>query len=87
VQLNSGKLLVELAGDEPRYVPATDSSEIKVKQVLDCLRTAEESDVMLSKSKVETPIKTLLKQLSDSQETTLAGLSLRDLGVGKFNGE
>ena len=87
VTLVQGKLLVELTGDEPRYVPATDSSEIRVKHVLDCLRTAEESDLMLSKSKVEVPIKTLLKQLSDNQETALSGLSLRDLSVEKASSE
>jgi len=83
VTLEQGALLVELAGNEPRYVPATDSSEIRVKQIIDCLRTAEESDIMVSKSKVDPAIKVLLKQLSDSQETTLSGLSLRELSMGK----
>ncbi|NOQ94306.1 MAG: YihY family inner membrane protein [Methylophaga sp.] len=83
VTLEQGCLLVELAGDEPRYVPATDSSEIRVKQILDCLRTAEEVDVAVSKSKVESGINVLLKQLSESQEVALSGLSLRDLSMGQ----
>ncbi|MDC9726088.1 MAG: YihY/virulence factor BrkB family protein [Gammaproteobacteria bacterium] len=85
--LEQGGLLVELAGDEPRYVPATDSSEISVKCILDCLRTAEEINVVVSKSKVESAINVVLTQLNDSQEVTLAGLSLRELSMGKSSGK
>jgi len=85
--LEHGSLLVELAGEKPSYVPATDSSEISVKQILDCLHTAEESDDMISKSKADGVVKTLLKQLNDSQEESLAGLSLRELSIGKVSGE
>jgi len=81
--LDQGGLLVELAGEQSCYVPATDSSEISVKQILDCLRTSEESDERPSKSKADSSIKVVLQQLNESQETTLAGLSLRELSMGK----
>jgi len=84
MSLERGQLLVELGGDKSGYVPATDSSEISVKQILDCLRSAEESDAILAKSKVSTHVDDLLKQLNDSQEETLANMSLRDLSLGNI---
>lgn len=85
--LEKGGLLVELAGDEPRYVPAQDISEIKVKQILDCLRTAEESEIMVSTSNVDPVVDQLLQQLSDNQALVLAELSLRELSMGELSNE
>ncbi|MDH5358893.1 MAG: YihY/virulence factor BrkB family protein, partial [Gammaproteobacteria bacterium] len=82
--LEKGGLLVELTGDEPSYVPAQDISEIKVKQILDCLRTAEESEVVVATSNVDPVVDRLLQQLSDTQTSVLAELSLRELSMGEL---
>lgn len=81
--LEQGSFIVELTGDQSCYVPATDSSEISVKQILDCLRSAEESEIMMARSKVAPSVEQLLEQLSESQETALANLSLRELSLGQ----
>ena len=82
--LEQGGLLVELAGDEARYLPAHDIAEIKVKMIIDCLRTAEESEMMMLKSNADPLVEQLLQQLSDSQEAVLNNLTLRDLSMGKL---
>ncbi|NOQ81683.1 MAG: YihY family inner membrane protein [Methylophaga sp.] len=81
--LEQGSLIVELTGGQSCYVPATDSSEISVKQILDCLRCAEESEIMMARSRVAPSVEQLLEQLSESQETALANLSLRELSLGQ----
>jgi len=85
VTLESGGLIVEVAGKEPCYVPSTDSSEIKVKQVLDCLRTAEEIEVDVSQSKVNRSVKRVITKLNEQQEKTLADLTIRDLAMDKID--
>ena len=83
--LEGGRLIVELAGDESRYVLATDSSEIKVKRVLDCLRKSQEANVFASQTRVKPPVKALLNKLNQQQETVLETLSLRDLALGSVD--
>ncbi|NQY25747.1 MAG: YihY family inner membrane protein [Piscirickettsiaceae bacterium] len=82
--LERGGLVVELAGDESCYLPAQDIAEIKVKTIIDCLRTAEESKMMMLKSKADPLVEQLLQQLNDSQEAVLNNLTLRDLSMGKL---
>lgn len=83
MKLEQGRLVVELAGDEPCYLPAQDITEIKVKTIIDCLRTAEESEMMMLKSNADPLVEQLLHRLSDSQAEVLDNLTLRDLSMGK----
>ncbi|OUR70812.1 ribonuclease BN [Methylophaga sp. 41_12_T18] len=82
--LEQGDLLVELVGEEQRYVPAQDVDSILVGTILQCLRTAEESNVMIIKSLAAPSVDTLLQQLGDAQASVLATLSLRDLATGNL---
>jgi len=77
--LEQGALIVELASEEMSYVPATDSTEIKVKSILDCLRQAEEITGLESKSKANQTVLTLLQKIDENQEAVLAKLTLREL--------
>ncbi|MFW5451273.1 MAG: YihY/virulence factor BrkB family protein [Methylophagaceae bacterium] len=83
--LEQGGLLVELTGEESRYQPAQDIAAIRITSILNCLRTAEESDLMDSKSQIDTSIEKLLQRLEQAQSATLADLSLRDLALGKID--
>jgi len=83
--LEQGKLIVELAGDNSRYVLTTDSSEIKVKRVLDCIRTSRESELFGMQSKACQPVKALVNKLNQQQETLLESLTLRDLALGQLD--
>lgn len=83
ITLEHGDLLVELVGENPRYVPAQDPSVIKVSMILHCLRTAEESDLLKVKDLVEPVVDQLLQQLAIAQESVLVELTLRDLALGK----
>ncbi|OUR65451.1 ribonuclease BN [Methylophaga sp. 42_25_T18] len=87
LSLEQGDLLVELVGDEPRYVPAQDIDSIGVDTILQCLRTAEESEVMIVKSLAEPAVEQLLQRLGDAQSSVLAKLTLRDLAMGKAEHE
>jgi len=77
--LEKGALIVEVVSEEMSYVPATDSSEIKVKHILDCLRQAEEVTELESKSKATKPVTILLQKLDENQASVLANMTLRDL--------
>lgn len=81
--LEQGGLLVELAGENPNYGPAQDISSIKVSMILDCLRTAEESDFIKIRSLAEPVLVQLLQELGEAQDSVLSGLTLRDLAMGK----
>ncbi len=77
--LQQGGLIIEISGEEEDcYVLATDSTEITIKQILDCLRSAEETDIQ-TKSKVGESVKKVMKKLDEQQALALAGLRLRDL--------
>ncbi len=77
--LQQGGLIIEISGEEEDcYVLATDSTEITIKQILDCLRSAEETNVQ-TKSKVGESVKKVMKKLDEQQALALAGLRLRDL--------
>lgn len=80
--LEQGGLLAELAGEETRYVPAQDIASIKVSEILQCLRTAEESEIMKVKSLADPSVDKLLQQLEHAKEAILSDLTLRELAMG-----
>lgn len=82
ITLEHGNLLVELVGDEVRYVPAQDVDKINVGTIMHCLRTAEESDVMVVNSLAAPAIEQVLQQLEEAQSPVLATVTLRDLAKG-----
>jgi membrane protein len=85
--LQNGGFIAELAGDESCYVLTTDSTEITVKHVLDCLRKAQENDLIASQTKVAGSVKQLLNKLHAQQEQVLQQLTLRELASdGSKNG-
>ena len=87
LNLEKGNLLVELVGDEPRYVPAQDIDNIEVVSILQCLRTAEESDLMIVKSLAEPTVEQVLQRLDEAKASVLSQLTLRDLAMGKVEHE
>ncbi len=80
--LEKGGLLVELAGEETRYVPAQDVSGIKVAAVMYCLRTTEENLNYSLKSLADEDVNQLLKSLSDAQADVMGEMTMRDLALG-----
>jgi len=80
--LERGNLLVELVGENVRYVPAQDIGNIGVATILQCLRTAEESDEIAIKSLATPAIEQVLQQLDDAQSPVLTALTLKDLAKG-----
>jgi membrane protein len=83
LSLEQGNLVVELVGDAPRYVPAQDVDQIKVSTILQCLRTAEESEVMGIKYVVTPAVEQVIFQIEQAKESVLAEMTLRDLAVGR----
>lgn len=81
-KLEQGGLLVELQGDEPRYQPAQDIANIKVSEVLTCLRTAEEAQSMGGEIDIAHNVNTLLDELEQVQQSTLKDINLRELIAG-----
>jgi len=79
--LESGGLLVELAGEETAYVPAQDIASIKVAAIMHCLRTADENGNFVVKSLADQDVNTLLQDIGDAQAAVLGGMTLRDLAV------
>lgn len=80
--LEKGGLLVELAGEETRYVPARDVATIRVAAVLNCLRTVEETDTFILKSHAEQGVNKLLQDIGTAQAEVLGDMTLRELALG-----
>ena len=76
--LESGGLLVELAGDESRYQPGQDIAEIKVATILHCLRSSKEHDNH-PQIPIDGRVEQLFGKLDDAQLAILDNLSLRQL--------
>lgn len=72
-------LLTEIAGHDSRFVPGRDLSMITVQQILDCLRSAEERDLMPLRHRAAPAVEHLLSKLRGAQEKVLAEMTLRDL--------
>jgi membrane protein len=82
LKLERGGLLVELMGDETRYQPAQDIANIKVSEILTCLRTAEESEGLAMQIDVSSKIEQLLNSVETAQQAALENMNLRDLVTG-----
>jgi len=80
--LQAHGFLVETSGDRTGFQPAKDIAMIKVKSILNCLRTAEESDLMVVRSKVEPAVNALLNKLDSAQDDVLDDMTLRQLAIG-----
>jgi len=81
--LEKGGLLVELAGDETRYVPAQDVEAIRVAAILHCLRTTEENANYTLKSLADDGVDGLLNAISDAQAEVVGDMTLKQLAMGK----
>lgn len=81
--LEQGGLLVELAGDESRYVPAQDVATIRVAAILHCLRTSEEDGNFSVKNLADQGVNKLLQEISNAQSDVIGDISLRELALGK----
>ena len=77
--LESDGLLTEIAGQDSRFVPGRDLSMITVQQILDCLRSAEERDLMPLRHRAAPAVEHVLSALRGAQEKVLAEMTLRDL--------
>jgi membrane protein len=80
--LEKGGLLVEVAGEETRYVPAQDLSSIRVAAILHCLRTSEEEGSYTLKSMADEGVNGLLKAISDAQAEVVKDMTLKQLAMG-----
>ena len=80
-QLERGGFLVELAGDESRFVPAMDIGRIKVAAILHCLRSAEENILHSDGGRIDRRVNQLIQQLDDAQANVLGQMTLRDLAL------
>jgi membrane protein len=85
--LEKGGLLVELAGDETRYVPAQDLDSIRVAAIMHCLRTAEENGHFNLKNLADKGVTQLLQSISDAQSEVMADITLKQLAQGKISHE
>lgn len=81
--LEQGGFLLEVEGSTPAYVPARDTANMAVEQVLACLRTAGESGIVDMATPVTPELASVLDKLTVAQKAALADLSLRDLSLGK----
>ncbi|MCX4193811.1 YhjD/YihY/BrkB family envelope integrity protein [Methylophaga sp. OBS1] len=81
--MEKGGLLVEVAGDETRYVPAQDVDLIRVAAILNCLRTTEENGNYTLKSLADDGVNGLLKSISDAQAEVIGNMTLKQLAMGK----
>jgi membrane protein len=81
--LEQGGFLLEVEGSTPAYVPARDTANMAVDQVLACLRTAGESGIVDMATPVTPELASVLDKLTVAQKAALADLSLRDLSLGK----
>lgn len=74
-------LLTEVAGSDSQFVPGRDLSMISVRQILDCLRSAEERDLIPARQRAAPAIEHLLSKLRSAEQAELADATLRDLAM------
>lgn len=74
-------LLTEVVGEETRFVPGRDLSMITVRQILDCLRSAEERDLMPLRHRAAPNVEHVLSELRGAEQAVLAEMTLRDLAM------
>jgi hypothetical protein len=58
-------------------------ASITAKQVLDCLRSAEERDLVPLRHRSEPSVDKLLAALLSAQQQVTADVTLRELAIGK----
>ncbi|RLA05645.1 MAG: ribonuclease BN [Gammaproteobacteria bacterium] len=85
--LKRGELLAESTGDEVRYLPARDTANILVEDILQCLRTDEERGEIAQVLSNEPSLDQLLQRLTQMNQNVLKELNLRDLSMGKINAD
>src|SRR5690554_3122844 len=81
--LEKGGFLVEVAGDKLAYTLAGDVNQMRVSEILMCLRSAEEIGISKLQQHTEPAIETFFTEISEAQNDVLDDLSLRDLAIGK----
>lgn len=81
--LQEHHFIAEIAGDQIAFQPAQDIAMITVKSILDCLRSAEESDLIVDISTADDSINSLMNKLEKSQLELLNGMTLRQLAIGE----
>lgn len=74
-------LLTEVAGPNSQFVPGRDLSMITVRQILDCLRSAEERDLLPARQRAAPAVEHLLSKLRSAEQDELADATLRDLAM------
>lgn len=84
--LEQSKLVTEVSGKEPSYVPARDVSTITVKEVLHSLRTAEESQFIgLDTTNTPLVVDKILRTLNEKQGDALDGLDMKTLATEQID--
>lgn len=79
-------LLTEVAGPDSQFVPGRDLSMITVQQILDCLRSAEERDLVPMRYRAAPAVEHVLSELRTAEQEVLVDMSLRDLAMGNKHG-
>jgi membrane protein len=80
--LQEGGMIIEVATKQPAYVPARDVAMIKVVEIFNCLRTAEEKNSLVLKNLANKQVSDLLHKVSQAQSDALGQISLRELALG-----
>lgn len=80
-KLEQHGLLVEVSGDVVSYQPAQDIANIKLSDILTCIRTAEESSGTPMKLQVPTVVAQVLGQIEPSQQAVAEEMTLRALVI------
>ncbi len=82
--LERAGLLVETGEDNPGYVPARDPQHIFLAEVLEVLRSAEETAHPLRSRALELePVERLMTQVRQARDSALDGRTLKDLVTGR----
>lgn len=79
--LEKDGLLIEVDGPDSQFVPGRDISMITLRQILDCLRSAEERDLMPVHNRAAPAVEHLLSKLRSAEQQELADATLRDLAM------
>lgn len=80
-KLEQHGLLVEVSGDVVSYQPAQDIANIKLSDILTCIRTAEESSGTPMKLQVPTAVEQVLGRIEPSQQAEAEEMTLRALVI------
>lgn len=80
-KLEQHGLLVEVSGDVASYQPAQDIANIKLSDILACIRTAEESSGTPMNLQVPTAVEQVLGRIEPSQQAEAEDMTLRALVI------